>query len=84
MTDAKPTATTKQSWKMTAAEILSGKVVGVAVNWVLNLTILGALLGTTVDPWGATKVSIVFTAVAVIRSTILRRIFEHLRSKGIN
>jgi len=73
----------KQSWKMTAAEIFAGKVFGISVNWVLNVTILGYLVGTEISPLGATYVTIIYTTVAIIRSTITRRLFEHLRSKGV-
>jgi hypothetical protein len=69
---------------MTIAEIAAGKTFGVAINWVLNLTILPLLVHTTISLSEATMVSVVFTAVAVVRSAIIRRVFEHLRSKGIN
>jgi hypothetical protein len=69
---------------MTAAEIFLEKVAGNAINWVLNFTILPLLIHTTISVTEATAVTVVYTVVAVIRSAVTRRLFEHLRSKGIN
>jgi len=73
----------KQSWRMTMVEVFTGKVVGVAISYCMNLFLLPLIVNADISPRDAALISSLYLAVATVRSLITRRVFEHLRVKGV-
>lgn len=69
---------------MTVAEVLLGKVASVAINFLLNLFVLTYLVRAPVALGSASLITAIYTVVAIVKTTAVRRFFEHLRAKGIN
>lgn len=53
-------------------------VVGFAMNYVLNLTVL-PLLGLPVSHGQALSMGVIFTGFSLVRSYLLRRLFNQIR-----
>jgi hypothetical protein len=49
--------------------------IGFGINWAANLVVL-PLAGLPVTPGGAVYIGVIFTAISVIRSFVIRRIFN--------
>lgn len=73
----------KQSWRMTMVEVFTGKVVGVMISYCMNLFLLPLIVNADISPRDAALISSLYLAVATVRSLITRRVFEHLRVKGV-
>lgn len=73
-----------QSRRMTLAEVVTGKIVGATVSWLLNMYFLAAVFGLTVSAADATLITVIYMAVATVRSYVTRRLFNFLMKKGIN
>lgn len=52
--------------------------VGFAINWIANLMIL-PLFGFHIKPLAAFNIGLIFTAISLVRSYYLRRIFNRIR-----
>ena len=64
-----------QSKKQSAIESLTSTTIGIIIGIVLNLTIL-PIFGYPVSLSDSLWISVIFTAVSVIRSYAVRRIFN--------
>lgn len=60
------------------AEALANIAVGFSINWCANLLVL-PLFGFAVTPGVAFHIGLVFTAISLARSYVLRRWFNGLR-----
>ena len=69
-----------QTKRMSLVEACTNSVSGVFVGFFANLWIL-PLFGWTVSPAAAITVSLIFTGLSIIRSYIVRRIFNRWRHK---
>jgi hypothetical protein len=67
-----------QSRLMSAVEAATNVAVGYGVSFVANITVL-PLFGLPVSAGQAAKIGVAFTAIALVRSYALRRIFARLR-----
>ena len=67
-----------QTRKGSAAEALAGTAVGWVVNYSANLIILPHFGFTSITPVKAFWIGIVFTAISLVRSYILRRVFDRM------
>lgn len=54
-------------------------VIGFAINWTANILILPAVLHTSVTGAQAFGIGVIFTAISLVRSYVLRRWFNGLR-----
>lgn len=63
----------RQSFMEAATNVSVGLILAVAVQ-----AFTFPLLGITAGAWQMTSVSLIFTAVSLLRSYALRRLFEHL------
>ena len=64
-----------QTKKQSAIESLTSTTIGIIIGIVLNLTIL-PIFGYPVSLSDSLLISIIFTAISVIRSYTVRRIFD--------
>ncbi len=69
-----------QSKKQSLIESLTSTTIGIIIGIVLNLTIL-PIFGYPVSVVDSLWISLIFTAISVVRSYVVRRIFN---SKGVN
>ena len=69
-----------QSKKQSAIESLTSTTIGIIIGIVLNLTIL-PIFGYPVSVVDSLWISAIFTAVSVIRSYVVRRIFNSKERK---
>ena len=67
-----------QSKKQSLIESLTSTTIGIIIGIVLNLTIL-PIFGYPVSVVDSLWISLIFTAISVVRSYVVRRIFN---SKG--
>lgn len=74
----------RQSWRMTLVEVATGKMAGAVTGYLLNLFVLPYIVSAEISPRDAALISTLYVGVATIRSVITRRVFEHLRIKGVN
>lgn len=61
-----------------ALESLANIVIGFAINWVANLLVF-PLFGFDITPAQAFHVGLIFTAISLVRSYVLRRVFNRIR-----
>lgn len=54
-------------------------IVGFTINWIANLLIF-PLFGFDITPGQAFHVGLIFTAISLARSYVLRRVFNRIRS----
>lgn len=59
-------------------ESIANIVIGFAINWVANLLIF-PLFGFDITPSQAFHVGLIFTAISLVRSYVLRRVFNRIR-----
>lgn len=59
-------------------ESLANIVIGFAINWAANLLVF-PLFGFDITPSQAIHVGLIFTAISLVRSYFLRRIFNRIR-----
>lgn len=59
-------------------EALSNIVVGFSINWCANMLVL-PLFGFQVSGTQAFHIGLIFTAIALVRSFALRRVFNRIR-----
>ena len=69
-----------QSKKQSLIESLTSTTIGIIIGILLNLTIL-PIFGYPVSLADSLWISLIFTAISVVRSYVVRRIFN---SKGVN
>jgi hypothetical protein len=67
----------KQSRCMSLAESIANVGIGFAVNWICNLIVLPAF-GFHVTATSAFQIGLIFTAVSILRSYIMRRLFVRI------
>ena len=70
-----------QSRTMALTEACTNIIVGFGLAVMLNYTIL-PLFGFDISLEHSTEIAVVFTAFALIRSYVLRRVFERIRVNG--
>lgn len=68
-----------QTRKGSAAEALAGTAVGWIVNYSANLVILPYFGFTSITPMKAFWIGVLFTVISLVRSYVLRRVFEHIK-----
>lgn len=66
-----------QTKRNSAFEAVTNVVVGFGVNYVANLTVL-PMFGYDVTPGAAFGIGLVFTVISLVRSYVLRRIYNRL------
>lgn len=59
-------------------EAVANIVIGFGINWAANLAIF-PLFGFDITPAQAFHVGLIFTAISLVRSYCLRRIFNRIR-----
>lgn len=64
-----------QSWLQSLRESWTNVVIGFGINYAANLVVL-PLFGYDVTPTRAFGIGIVFTAISMARSFLLRRLYE--------
>jgi hypothetical protein len=62
-----------------AIEVATNILVGFSINWVANLLIL-PLYGFQITGGQAFSMGLIFTAIAIVRGYVLRRVFNRIRS----
>lgn len=60
-------------------EAIVNIIVGFTINWIANLLIF-PLFGFDITPGQAFHVGLIFTAISLARSYVLRRVFNRIRS----
>lgn len=68
-----------QTRKGSAAEALANTAIGWAVNFSANLLVLPLFGFTSITPAKAFGIGVVFTVISLVRSYVLRRVFEHIK-----
>jgi hypothetical protein len=68
----------KQSRSMSLAESVANVAIGFSINFTANLLVL-PLFGFAVTPSDALGIGVIFTAIAIVRSFAVRRLFEGFR-----
>jgi hypothetical protein len=53
--------------------------IGFAINWTANMTVL-PLFGWSVTGTQAFNIGLIFTVISVVRSYVLRRVFNKIRN----
>jgi hypothetical protein len=61
-------------------EALTNIAIGFSINFVANLIILPAF-GLPLSPGTAFQIGLVFTGISIVRSYVLRRMFNKIKSK---
>lgn len=61
-----------------ALESVANIVVGFSINWAANMVIL-PIFGFPVTPTAAFHMGLIFTAISLVRSYWLRRLFNRIR-----
>lgn len=69
-----------QSRRGSAVEALANVAAGLLVGWAANLAILPAF-GFPVSPGAAAGMSAIYTAISLVRSFALRRLFNSLGAR---
>ena len=67
----------RQSRLGSLVEVCINIAIGFAINWVANLCIL-PLYGFEITGGQAFSMGLIFTAISVVRSYVVRRWFEHM------
>lgn len=67
-----------QTRKGSAAEALANTAIGWAVNFTANLMVLPLFGFTSITPAKAFGIGVVFTVISLVRSYILRRLFDRM------
>jgi hypothetical protein len=70
-----------QSKRMSAIEAVANSVSGFLAGWVANIYVLPPILGVAVSGPQAWVITAIFTVLSIVRSYIVRRIFNHWRHK---
>ena len=70
-----------QSKRMSAIEAVANSASGFLAGWLANLYVLPPLLGVAVSSNQAWIITAIFTVLSIVRSYIMRRIFNHWRHK---
>lgn len=68
-----------QTIKGSALESLANTAIGWALNFTCNLLILPYFGFTSITPAKAFGIGVVFTVISLVRSFVLRRVFNGLR-----
>jgi hypothetical protein len=72
----------KQTRLMSLVEALANVVVGYGIAVVTQLLVF-PLFGMPADVRAAAAIGAIFTVISIVRSFVLRRLFEPLRVEGI-
>jgi len=67
-----------QTRKGSAAEALANTAIGWLVNFSANLLVLPLFGFTSITPAKAFGIGVVFTVISLVRSYILRRVFDRM------
>ena len=67
-----------QSRKASFAEALTNIAIGLTIGFISNITVL-PLFGYDVNLFDATAISAIFTVISLVRSYIIRRVYNRFR-----
>lgn len=71
----------KQTRRMSFIESTTNIVVGFALGFGMNIVLIDLVMGQHVPLWTNLSLTAVYTAISIVRSYSLRRLFENIRAK---
>lgn len=72
-----------QSKRMSAVESTTNLMVGNVVAWIMYVYVLPAFFGVSIGHGKAFAFVVIFNGLSIIRSFLLRRLFERISARGI-